>query len=102
MSGRSRSGTFSAVVVITIFRGDREDYDSWARLGNPGWSFSDVLPFFKKSEDQLNPVYARDTAYHGTGGPLPVGDVAFKTPLADSFLAAAKYMGFPVKDVNSR
>ena len=54
----------------------------------PGWGWRDVLPFFKASEDQLNPSYAKDTLHHSVGGPLPVGDVAFKTPLADAFLNA--------------
>ena len=49
-----------------------------------------MLPFFKASEDQLNPYYARDSLHHSVGGPLPVGDVAFKTPLSDAFLNAGK------------
>ena len=55
-----------------------------------GWGWQDVLPFFKASEDQLNPYYARDSLHHSVGGPLPVGDVAFKTPLSDAFLNAGK------------
>ena len=41
-------------------RGSRYDYDGWAALGNPGWSYDDMLPYFKKSENQLNPDYHKD------------------------------------------
>ena len=67
-------------------RGDQEDYNSWERKGNPGWSWEGVLPYFRRSEDQQSREYIRDTKHHGTGGPLPVGGIAFKTPLADAFL----------------
>jgi len=93
-------GGGSVINGMIYARGDQEDYDNWERLGNPGWGYQDVLPFFKKSEDQLNPAYARDTFHHSTGGPLPVGESNFKTPLLDAFLNAAKYLGFPVKDMN--
>ena len=63
--------------------------------------YDDVLPFFKKSQDQQNPEYARDTAYHSTGGPLPVSTPSYKTPLSDAFLQAATYLGFTVRDINS-
>jgi choline dehydrogenase len=59
-------------------RGSKEDYDEWYRLGNPGWSYEDVLPFFKKSEDQQNPELAKDTRYHSTGGLLPVSTPSYR------------------------
>jgi len=93
-------GGGSTINGMLYVRGNQEDYDTWERLGNPGWGYQDVLPFFKKSEDQLNPAYARDTFHHSTGGPLPVKEPSFKTPLADAFLQAAKYLGFPIKDIN--
>jgi len=94
-------GGGSTVNGMLYVRGDREDYDAWERRGNPGWGWKDVLPFFKASEDQLNPYYARDSLHHSVGGPLPVGDVAFKTPLSDAFLNAGKRQGFPVRDINT-
>lgn len=48
-------------------RGNRADYDFWARQGNYGWSYEEVLPFFKKSEDQLDPFLAKDTKFHSRG-----------------------------------
>jgi len=82
-------------------RGDKEDYDSWERKGNPGWGWNDVLPYFKKSEDQQNQRYAQDSLNHNVGGPLPIGDIKFRTPLSDTFLRAGRYKGFPVKDINT-
>jgi len=94
-------GGGSVVNGMLYVRGDREDYDSWGRAGNPGWYWDQVLPYFKKSQDQLREEYARNTAAHSTGGPLPTGDVAFKTPLSDQFLRAGHYAGYPVRDINA-
>jgi len=94
-------GGGSTINGMLYVRGDREDYDSWARDGNPGWSWEEVLPFFLRSENQLNPEYAQNKYAHAIGGPLPVGEIMFKTPLADQFLNAAHYHGFPVRDVNT-
>ena len=94
-------GGGSTVNGMLYVRGDREDYDAWERAGNPGWGWDSVLPFFKLSEDQLSPAYARDKAHHSVGGPLPVGDVAFKTPLSDAFLQSGREQGFPVRDINT-
>jgi len=98
--GKAIGGT-SAINGMLYIRGSRHDYDEWARLGNRGWSYRDVLPFFKKSENQLNPRYARDTVHHARGGPLPVSTPTYKTPLSDAFLNAAKWLGYDVLDVNS-
>ena len=52
-------------------RGNRKDYDTWERDGNPGWSYNEVLYYFKKSEDNRNP-YLANTHYHNAGGYLTV------------------------------
>lgn len=75
------------------------DYDNWARLGNVGWSYENVLPYFLKSEDNRNPYLAR-TAYHKTGGYLTVQEPPWKTPLAIAFLQAGKEMGYENRDIN--
>ena len=48
---------------MQYIRASRHDYDRWAALGNPGWSYDDMLPYFKKSENQLNPEYAKNGSY---------------------------------------
>ena len=57
-------------------------------------------PYCGRSEDQQNPEYAQDPA-HGTGGPLPVSDLQFTTPLAEAWLQAASQVGLPVRDINT-
>ncbi len=60
------------------------DYDQWASLGNPGWSFADVLPYFKRSEDNAD----FDGEYHGKGGPLAVNKLRTDNPVQQIFLQA--------------
>jgi choline dehydrogenase-like flavoprotein len=61
-------GGSSAINAMVYIRGHRRDYDHWASLGNTGWSYADVLPYFKRSEDNSE----FDGEYHGKGGPLHV------------------------------
>lgn len=63
-------GGCSAVNALHFTRGNRGDFDNWAALGNKGWGYADVLPYFKKSENIRDPTVAADTQYHSTGGPL--------------------------------
>jgi len=53
-------------------RGHAGDYDEWASLGNPGWSYQEVLPFFKKSQNFVGKITGDQDKYHGQGGPLAV------------------------------
>jgi len=78
--GKVLGGT-SVMNGMMYIRGNREDYDDWAAQGNPGWAYNDVLPFFKKSEDnqELNDV---GTDYHAKGGLLPVGKFPYNPPLS--------------------
>jgi choline dehydrogenase len=80
-------------------RGNRRDFDSWRDLGNPGWGYDDILPYFLKSEDQRNPYLAR-TPYHKTGGLLTVQDAPWGTPLGVSFIQAGQEMGYDHVDIN--
>ncbi|TRY78063.1 hypothetical protein TCAL_10577 [Tigriopus californicus] len=97
--GKVIGGT-STINGMLYTRGNKADFDYWAQLGNYGWSYEDVLPFFKKSEDQQNPALAKDGQFHSTGGPLPVSDFRYETPLTQAFLQGAQYMGFETGDVN--
>jgi choline dehydrogenase len=84
-------GGCSSLNGLLYVRGQREDYDRWAELGNTGWSFRDVLPYFRKSEDQEHGA----SEYHGAGGPLKVSDLRLRRPIADHFIAAAQEIGIP-------
>ncbi|MDE2465890.1 MAG: GMC family oxidoreductase N-terminal domain-containing protein, partial [Alphaproteobacteria bacterium] len=68
--GKTLGGS-SSINAMIYTRGHRDDYDHWAALGNDGWSYSDVLPYFKSTEHQER----GEDAYHGVGGPLNVADL---------------------------
>src|SRR3546814_17952556 len=72
-------------------RGNPADYDGWAQQGCRGWSWDDVLPFFKRSERYVN---GGDQAYRGTGGPLEVEDYRTILPMTPRFVAAPPQAGF--------
>jgi choline dehydrogenase len=84
-------GGSSSINGLLYVRGQHEDYDRWRQHGNSGWGFDDVLPYFKKAEDQGR----GGDAFHGTGGPLPVSDWRHPDPLSEAFVAAAEQMGIP-------
>jgi choline dehydrogenase len=87
-------GGSSSLNGLLYVRGQREDYDRWVELGNPGWSYADVLPYFKKSEDQERGA----SEFHGVGGPLKVSDLRLRRPIADHFIAGAKDIGIPFNE----
>lgn len=87
--GKVLGGSSSLNAMIYI-RGHRRDYDRWAELGNPGWSYDEVLPYFKKSQNQER----GPSEYHGTGGPLNVCDLRCANPLSQAFVEAAVEAGF--------
>ncbi len=68
------------------------DYDGWARTGNRGWSYADLLPYFKRLERRIGPG---DDRYRGRDGALPVTDPDWRHPLCDAFIAGAARIGFP-------
>src|SRR5688572_25026175 len=84
-------GGSTSINGLLYIRGQHEDYDRWRDLGNAGWGYADVLPYFRKAEDQQRGA----DAYHGTGGPLAVSDPPERHPLADAFLAAGEECGYP-------
>lgn len=92
-------GGSSVLNYMLYLRGNKKDYDSWAAMGNPGWSYKDVLYYFKKSEDNTNP-YLVQTPYHSAGGYLTVGEAPYHTPLAAAFVEAGVEMGYENRDIN--
>ena len=84
-------GGSSSINGLLYVRGQHEDYDRWRQHGNTGWGFDDVLPYFKKAEDQQRGA----DDYHGAGGPLPVSDMLHADPLSGAFINAAVEAGIP-------
>ena len=87
-------GGSSSLNGLLYVRGQPQDYDRWRQLGNAGWSFEDLLPYFRKSEDQER----GGDAYHGTGGPLKVSDMRIHRALCDAVIGAAEEVGIPRND----
>ena len=85
-------GGSSSINGLLYVRGQHEDYDRWRQHGNGGWGYDDVLPYFKKAENQARGA----DDFHGVGGPLPVSDSRHGDPLSDAFIAAAAETGIPV------
>jgi choline dehydrogenase len=84
-------GGSSSINGMVYVRGNARDYDGWAQLGNRGWSYDDVLPYFRKSEN-------RETGadkFHGSGGPLNIADVTEKYELLDQVIRAGEEIGYP-------
>ncbi len=88
--GKTLGGT-SSINGMVYTRGHPTDYDAWAAAGNPGWSFEDVLPYFRRSE---NNERWKDSPYHGVGGPLNVSDSA-PSLLSEVFSDAAASLQIP-------
>ncbi|MTI44799.1 choline dehydrogenase [Roseibium hamelinense] len=88
-------GGSSSINAMVYIRGQHADFDDWKALGNPGWGWSDVLPYFKRSEHN-----DRGTCdYRGSGGPLHVSSIGGNAhPLCDTFLQAGKEAGFRLND----
>ncbi len=82
-------GGSSAINGLVYIRGQKQDYDHWRQLGNEGWGYDEVLPFFRMSEDQER----GGDDYHGSGGPLKVSDIRDKREICDAFIAAAQEAG---------
>src|SRR5947199_1669769 len=84
-------GGSSSINGLLYVRGQREDYDRWRQHGNGGWGYEDILPYFKKAENQQR----GPDDFHGVGGPLPVSDLSHADALSAAFIAAAAETGIP-------
>ncbi len=84
-------GGSSSINGLIYIRGQKEDYDLWRQMGNAGWSYDDVLPFFRKAEGQERGA----DQHHGADGPLGVSDLRTPHELHDAFIAGAQEAGYP-------
>jgi choline dehydrogenase len=89
--GKTLGGS-SSINGMVYTRGHPTDYDEWATAGNPGWAFEDVLPYFRRSE---NNEHWRSSPYHGVGGELNVADPHYTSTLSEVFFDAAASMQIP-------
>ncbi|MCA1454613.1 GMC family oxidoreductase N-terminal domain-containing protein [Bradyrhizobium sp. BRP22] len=93
MRGKVLGGSHS-INVMAFTRGNRGDYDRWAREGAEGWSYNAVLPYFKRCETWQH----GDNAWRGGSGPIHVQFARSRDPLFQAWLAAARELGFPITD----
>ncbi len=91
--GRVLGGS-SSINGLLYVRGQAEDYDQWRQLGCTGWSYDDVLPYFRRSEDQER----GEDAFHGVGGPLAVSNMRVQRDVCDAYIDAAEEIGIPRND----
>ncbi|MEQ9123478.1 MAG: GMC family oxidoreductase N-terminal domain-containing protein, partial [Alphaproteobacteria bacterium] len=92
-------GGSSPINGMVYNRGQAADFDVWAQMGNRGWGFDDLLPYFKRSERRIGPG---DDAFRGRTGELPITDIDWFNPVAEAFLDAAEGMGIPrIPDYNA-
>ncbi|MDQ8031694.1 MAG: choline dehydrogenase [Bordetella sp.] len=91
--GRTLGGS-SAINGLVYIRGQKEDFELWKSLGNEGWGWDDVLPYFRKSECNERGA----DAHHGGSGPLSVSDIRGRHPLIDAIIAGAQELGIPRND----
>jgi len=87
--GKMLGGCSSNNAMIYI-RGNKQDYEEWSALGNKGWSYNEVLPYFKKSENQE----VINDEFHGKGGPLNVCNRNYNNPLSEVFIKAGVELGY--------
>ncbi|OXU20529.1 hypothetical protein TSAR_005556 [Trichomalopsis sarcophagae] len=95
--GKALGGT-SVINFMIYTRGARADYDEWEAMGNPGWAYRDVLPYFLKSENSR--LKYQDQRYHSLGGYLDVSNVPYVSRLRQPFLQSAKEFGYKFNDYN--
>ncbi len=85
-------GGSSSINGLLYVRGQAQDFDHWRQLGNTGWSWDDVLPFFRRSEGAIDPA---DPALHGTDGPLTVSPITERHELCEAYIRSARELGIP-------
>jgi choline dehydrogenase len=89
--GRTLGGSTS-INGLVYNRGQKEDFDGWAEMGCPGWSYDEVLPFFKRNEMRLG---ESDSQYRGKNGPVRISDIEWIHPICEQFMIGAEALGLP-------
>ena len=92
--GKTLGGS-SSINGMVFNRGQNMDYDVWAQKGNKGWSYSDLLPYFKRYENRIG---SHDKTYRGTEGELPITDLGYTDPLCEAFIKGAIEEGIPLNN----
>ncbi|XP_014475855.1 PREDICTED: uncharacterized protein LOC106745092 [Dinoponera quadriceps] len=92
-------GGSSVLNAMLYVRGNKKDYDSWAALGNTGWDYESILPYFKLSED-ARAEDLHDSPYHQRGGYLTVERFKYTSPVVDYIVHSGEELGYPIRDIN--
>lgn len=96
--GKSLGGT-SAINFMLYSRGHRKDFDEWASVGNSGWSYEEILPYFIKSEN-CSSCQGIEEEFHGFEGYLNIENPGYRSPFLESFLEAGRLLGYQPGDYN--
>ncbi|XP_067133599.1 glucose dehydrogenase [FAD, quinone]-like [Centruroides vittatus] len=99
VAGKALGGTTTLNYNLFV-RGNKRDYDNWAKLGATGWDWNSVFPYFLKLEDNRDYRYVHN-GYHGVGGNVVVNTVPFHAPITEGYLKAAKEIGYDIGDFNA-
>ena len=89
--GRTLGGS-TAINGLVYNRGQAQDFDDWAAAGNPGWSYQEVLPYFKSTETRIG---EGDDTYRGRTGPMPITNIDWIHPISEAFIKGAQELGMP-------
>uniref|UniRef100_T1J9D4 Glucose-methanol-choline oxidoreductase N-terminal domain-containing protein n=1 Tax=Strigamia maritima TaxID=126957 RepID=T1J9D4_STRMM len=99
IAGRGLGGT-SSLDFMLYARGNRNDFDQWQSLGNDGWGYRELLPYFRKLEDYRVPRSVDQDEYHGQNGPIAIDRPRYRSPMTDAFLRAGHQLGHHLVDIN--
>lgn len=91
--GKTLGGS-SSINAMVFMRGNPNDYDRWSALGNEGWSYKELLPHFKKTQNQERNQADGESEHHGVGGPINTADLRDPNPLSNAFVEAAQQAGY--------
>ncbi|GAB6027540.1 hypothetical protein CHUAL_001787 [Chamberlinius hualienensis] len=95
-------GGSSSINFMVYARGNRRDFDEWVALGNKGWDYNNLLPYFKKSENFSHDSNEEDAPFHSRDGPLMVSMPPYHTKLAEAFVKAGNELGYQTRDYNGK